>query len=378
MNYQKINQLRDVLKYVQYFQKTNIVIYMDNSILQTELFYSHLKDIFLIDKIGINVILILEQKPLIKPLVFARSQNIIKALSNDYKPELSLETETNNLIKKLENFNFQCINYINQNNNDINTIKDPLSIAVKISKKIYAEKLFFLTQDIPLHSTEDGMIHALNLKEAKGYIKTLNKENELTTIKYLEYAIFACKKGIHRTHILNILREGCIPTELFSAVGSGTMIYKRKYDGVRPMTTEDIQQTLQLIKPFVKKGILLKRKKSDLQRDFKDYIIYEIDGSVKACAALHLYTEGTTIQAEIAALAVSKQYERLGIGVKLINFLIQKAKEKHAHSIFALTTHTGSWFEKQGFKSEMIETLPKKRQAKWTEKRNSKAYRLFL
>ena len=83
-------------------------------------------------------------------------------------------------------------------------------------------------------------------------------------------------------------------------------------------------------------------------------------------------------EAEIAAVAVDESYSKLGIGVKLINFLLKKAKEKSLQSVFVLTTQTADWFEKLGFKEDSIESLPPERKKLWTPKRNSKVLRLNL
>ena len=105
----------------------------------------------------------------------------------------------------------------------------------------------------------------------------------------------------------------------------------------------------------------------------EDYIVYELDGGVHACAALHFYEDG---QAEIAAVAVDEVYRCMGIGPKMIEKLINQAKEKGASSVFIMTTQAIDWFEKLGFTEDSIESLPTLRRAKWSPDRNSKVYRL--
>ena len=92
----------------------------------------------------------------------------------------------------------------------------------------------------------------------------------------------------------------------------------------------------------------------DLEKTFNDYIVYEIDGSIRACAALHIYDRN---QAEIAAVAVDENCSHIGIGPKLIEYLIQKAKIINIKSIFLLTTKTADWFENLGFKSDSKKNL---------------------
>ena len=55
-----------------------------------------------------------------------------------------------------------------------------------------------------------------------------------------------------------------------------------------------------------------------------------------------------------------------------------KAKDKGLESVFVLTTQTADWFEKLGFKSDSIESIPEERRKIWTPERNSKVLRINL
>ena len=117
------------------------------------------------------------------------------------------------------------------------------------------------------------------------------------------------------------------------------------------------------------------RTDSQLAEKLNDYIVYEIDGGVRACAALHIYDD---FQAEIAGVAVDEAFSNLGIGPKLIQYLLEKAKTQKLSSVFILTTQTSDWFEQLGFAADSIESLPSSRRAIWTPERNSKVFRLKL
>ena len=169
--------------------------------------------------------------------------------------------------------------------------------------------------------------------------------------------------------------DGTLPCEIFSNLGSGTMVYSSDYGKIRAMRREDISQVLSIIRPFVLDGILLPRTEEQLEASYSDYIVFEIDGAVRACSALHIYDR---TQAEIAAVAVDKTFAHIGIGPKMISYLIEKAKTINLESIFILTTQTADWFESQGFKADSVASLPEKRRKMWNEKRGSKVFRLFL
>lgn len=145
--------------------------------------------------------------------------------------------------------------------------------------------------------------------------------------------------------------------------------------GFRQMTKDDILNVLSLMEPFINRGILLPRTENSLLEKLNDYVVYQIDGGIHACAALHIYN---SIEGEIAAVAVDESYSKGGIGVKLINYLLEKAKEQNLKSVFVLSTQTVEWFEKLGFKKDLVSSLPPERKKIWSPERNSKVLRISL
>lgn len=271
-----------------------------------------------------------------------------------------------------------------------------MSLASQIAVHIKADKLFFLVPDVEINGenfilpentglSREGKIPAMNIQETDTFIK-LNEKNaalaeaennplKSTVLSILKMAKAACQKGVVRAHLLNGSITGTLPCEIFSDLGSGTMIYSSGYGKIRAMKREDVTQVLSVMTPFIQKGILLARTEKDLEQTYNDYIVFEIDGAVRACAALHIYDK---TQAEIAAVAVDETYSHIGIGPKLVGYLIEKAKAINLESLFILTTQTADWFESLGFKESVLETLPLERKAKWTKERSSKIYRLPL
>ncbi|MGI5058718.1 amino-acid N-acetyltransferase [Treponema pectinovorum] len=271
-------------------------------------------------------------------------------------------------------------------------------LASQLAMHLKADKLFFLIPDAELTQkyfivpkdiglSPEGHIPAMNIEELDEFIlknqneqksNSTNQENlevKKNILSILHLSKIACTEGVSRTHILNGFMEGTLPCEIFSNLGSGTMIYSSNYGKIRPMRREDVSQVLALIRPFVFEGFLLPRTEQQLEAEYNDYIIYEIDGAIRACSALHIYDRA---QAEIAAVAVDKNYAHIGIGPKMIEYLIEKAKTINLESVFILTTQTADWFESLGFTPDSIETLPQKRKELWNKARASKLFRLKL
>lgn len=273
-----------------------------------------------------------------------------------------------------------------------------LQLANEIAISLRADKLFYILPDTQFNPEEYNIpaninlspefnMPGINLDELHEFIEsnkinsteieetdknTLPKKQKM--INLMSLAEQACQKGVSRVHILNGNIDGIIPCEIFSGIGSGTMIYNNDYGGFRPMKLKDISAVLSLMDPFVSQGMLLPRTKQQLAEAIDDFMVYEVDGGIHACAALHLYDNGQ--QAEIACVAVNESYSKLGIGNKLIHYLLNKAKEQKIPTVFVLTTQTADWFEKLGFKPDNVSSLPEKRKAKWTPERNSKVLRI--
>ena len=265
---------------------------------------------------------------------------------------------------------------------NISSIELSQQVAVSLS----ADKLFFVMNNGDINDSlfripsgfslsERGGVPAMNIEEVDRFIAE-NMGNSAECNKrmcdLLSIAQEACVKGVTRTHIVDGKLEGVLLCEIFSDLGSGTMVYTSDYGRVRPMEQNDIPAVLAVMSPFIRNGKLLPRSEQELTEHYKEYIVYEMDGGVHGCSALHRYNDG---QVEIAAVAVDENYAHMGIGPKLVNSLIKKAAQEHAKSVFIMTTQAADWFERMGFVQDSIESLPEERRAIWTPKRNSRVYR---
>lgn len=270
-------------------------------------------------------------------------------------------------------------------------------LAEQIAIHLKADKLFYILSDTQISREEfaipdgvaingDGNIPAMNLSQisqilAKNAqicdcIVRENAQNGQKTQKLLSLFFIAknaCDKGVQRVHILNGKIEGILPCEIFSGIGSGTMIYNDGYGDIHAMRTEDIPGVLSLMNPFVQKGILLPRSSEKLNSELENFIVYNVDGGIHACAALKIY--GDEKQAEIYALAVDPAYGNMGVGPKIVAYLLERAKNAGADSVFAMTTQTADFFEKLGFVPDGIDSIPAERKKIWSAERASKVFR---
>ena len=269
-------------------------------------------------------------------------------------------------------------------------------LAQQIACGLKAQKLFYILPDpkisknefsLPdsVHLNGDGNIPAMNLAEAEEILRmngdcgTDASEHRAQILSLLRLAKDACKKGVDRVHILNGNVDGILPCEIFSGIGSGTMVYNNGYGDLRAMQPQDIPSVLSLMNPFVQKGILLERTAKQLKADLDSYIVYNVDEGIHACAALKVYHEsGASSQAEICAVAVDPAYGNMGVGPKIVNYLLDKARAQKIKSVFVMTTQTADFFEKLGFAPDSIDSIPPERKKLWSPERGSKVYRIKL
>ena len=163
--------------------------------------------------------------------------------------------------------------------------------------------------------------------------------------------------------------EGMILKEIFSNRGLGTMVYANQHDNIRPMTYADIPETLRLMQPFIEREVLVPRTAEDLEKSVNEYSVYEVDGILHACGGLHRHSDA---MGEIAGIAVDEFYSNLGIGGKMVDYLMDRARELGLSQVFVLTTQTADWFLRAGFKEASPSILPESKRKACSPKRNSK------
>ena len=127
-----------------------------------------------------------------------------------------------------------------------------------------------------------------------------------------------------------------------------------------------------MIEPLEQKGILVRRSRERLETEINHFTIMERDGMIIGCAALYPYIEDTV--AELACLAVHKDYQHEDRGETLLKLLEQQAIQKGIHALFVLTSQTAHWFIERGFKQIEITKLPVSKQLMYNYQRKSKVF----
>ncbi len=250
-------------------------------------------------------------------------------------------------------------------------------VATSVATDLQADKLIFLTEipglalDPSQPISEDNPIDTeLPLAAAEKLLATLPSAQLPTdTAFYLQHCVKACKSGVERSHILPFALDGALLLEIYVHDGIGTMVVDEKLESLREATPDDVGGVLQLIEPFERDGTLVKRDRTEIERDITNYSVIEHDGVIFGCAALYPYPESRT--AEMAALTISPQVQGQGDGERILKRVEQRAKAAGLDSIFVLTTRTMHWFIKRGFAQVDPDWLPEARKRKYNWDRKS-------
>jgi amino-acid N-acetyltransferase len=247
-------------------------------------------------------------------------------------------------------------------------------VAASTAIALQADKLIYVTEvkGIPLDPADPAsdIDQELTLADAEKLLANLPNPTQPTdTAFYLQHAVKASKSGVDRVHIVPFSVDGSVLMESFTHDGVGTMIVDEKLESLREATSDDIGGVLQLIEPFEKDGTLVKRDRTEIERDIGHYTVIEHDGVIFGCAALYPYPEART--GEMAALTVSPQVQSQGDGERILKRIEQRARAQHLDSIFVLTTRTMHWFIKRGFLQVDADWLPEARKRKYNWDRRS-------
>lgn len=250
-------------------------------------------------------------------------------------------------------------------------------VATSVAIALQADKLIFITEIPGLRvkptepESEDNPIDTeLPLAAAEALLAQAGPGTQPTdTGFYLQHCVKACKAGVERSHILPFALDGALLLEIYVHDGVGTMVIDEKLENLREATADDVGGILQLIEPFEKDGTLVKRSRTEIERDAAQYTVIEHDGVIFACAALYPYPEAKT--AEMAALTVSPQSQGQGDGEKVLKRIEHRARAMGLQSIFVLTTRTKHWFLKRGFQQVEFDWLPDARKRKYNSDRKS-------
>jgi amino-acid N-acetyltransferase len=242
-------------------------------------------------------------------------------------------------------------------------------VATQAAVELAADKLIFLMDVEGVPGEEGGVCPALTVREARDLLAADTPLPE-DVVYYLPCAITACTQGVKRAHLISRHRDGALLSELFTRDGVGTLVTPMPLETLRPATIDDVGGILGLIEPLEREGILVRRSRELLEMEIERFLVLESDGVIAGCAALYPFPEEHA--AELACLAVARDYRGRGFGERLLAEAEKTGRKAGFERLFVLTTRTEHWFEERGFVESTPDQLPKSKQALYNYKRRSK------
>ncbi len=124
----------------------------------------------------------------------------------------------------------------------------------------------------------------------------------------------------------------------------------------RPAGIKDVESLYKLIQMYAEKGIMLPRSKEMLVELIDTFVVAEVDGQIVGCGSLCKLGQDLV---EVRSLGVSDGYKGLGIGSKLVDQLLDAARQQEISKVMALTYEV-AFFEKIGFTIVPKDIFPEK------------------
>ena len=145
-------------------------------------------------------------------------------------------------------------------------------VATATAIALQADKLLFMTEIAgireDLADPESGVDTELALADARRLLAALPAPLQPTDPAfYLQHCVKACEGGVERSHILPFAADGALLMEVFTHDGIGTMVVDEKLESLREATPDDVGGILQLIEPFERDGTLVRRERTEIERD---------------------------------------------------------------------------------------------------------------
>jgi amino-acid N-acetyltransferase len=241
------------------------------------------------------------------------------------------------------------------------------SVAVEVARSLRAVKLIYLSPAPGIRLGEE-LLRQLDLPQAQAILKNQRAQVPASEISKLEQAVRAAQLGVPRIHIIDGRVEEGLLAEVFSNEGIGTLLHANEYQSIRKALKKDARAIHTLIHAGMESDELMKRTKADIERQIEDFYLFEVDRAPVACVALHTYPQEH--KAELACLYVDTRFDNQGIGLKLAQFVEEKAKAGSFQTLFCLSTQAVNYFvQKCGFQVGAPDDLPATRRDQYDRSR---------
>ncbi|MEW8296784.1 MAG: amino-acid N-acetyltransferase [Candidatus Thiodiazotropha sp.] len=244
-------------------------------------------------------------------------------------------------------------------------------VAASVAAALGAEKLISLVEAKGVTDSRNRLITNMVPKQVDELLQRRKKLPQ-DLRQHLKAAVFACRSGVKRIHIIDRTQDGALLKELFTRDGIGTLITAEPYEETRTARIDDVGGLLELLEPLEETGVLVRRSREALETEIGGFTLMERDGMVIACAALYPYPKES--MAELACVVVHPDYRGGSRGDQLLAHMETEARQQAIEQLFILTTQTAHWFRERGFQQAELRDLPMRKRLLYNYRRNAKVF----
>lgn len=398
-----IQQLREIAPYIRAHQNTTLVVVLSGEVQQLPHYPSIIKDLLLLQSIGVRLVCVFGCRPQISQALQAASLEsaIVKgkrvtqaehldviipvvatmqlrhtALFTATARVAPLPSHTTSLvwgnwvtaqpIGVLEGVDFARTGKVRTT--DVGTIEQLLDgghiVAIhplaasrlgdiyNLSSEDIAEQLVHSLKPDKLIVFADRMQLPESITEPGSFVDSarlaqlLPSVSDHTHASLLQLAINVCQQQAQRVHFIDSALDGALLTELFTRDGSSLMVTSSSHERLQQAQSQHIPAIHELIKPMEQLGYLRPRDVETLEKQLHDFYILLLDEAIIGCASLHKKGNGI---AELACFVIAPAYQGKRKGFQLLSLIEQQATDMAITQLVVLTTQTRDWFEGQGF-----------------------------
>ena len=136
----------------------------------------------------------------------------------------------------------------------------------------------------------------------------------------------------------------------------GTTLTPNDHVIVRPATEADIEAIVAVVNENARQGHLLPRTPENIRASLNTWLVAEVDGQVVGIGSLLKMSD---VLVEVRSLAVLPAFRMYGVGARIVQSLVEEARQRGFPTVFALTRAV-HFFEKLGFTVTNKERFPEK------------------
>lgn len=125
---------------------------------------------------------------------------------------------------------------------------------------------------------------------------------------------------------------------------------------VRRARLTDVPQMMPMLQDYARRAEILPRDEDEVVRSIREWMVAETETRLVGMGSLLIMLQDL---AEIRSLIIHPDFQGQGIGRKIVELLLDEARQLSVARVFALTRKPG-FFLKTGFEMTRLEKLPRK------------------